>query len=70
MKIKQQEPKFEPITITLETQEELDQIFAMAKYCSFSNLENRDSDVAYELFIGLGDKVVKVYSSESVAIFD
>ena len=70
MKIKQQEPKFEPITITLETQEELDQIFAMAKYCSFSKLENRDSDVAYELFIGLGDKAVKVYSSESVAIFD
>ena len=69
MKIERKETEFQPITIAIETQEELDQMFAMAKYCTFSNLENRDSDVAYELFIGLGDKVVEVYTSESSAIF-
>ena len=65
MKIEQKQPEFQPITITLETQEELDQLFAMAKYCTFSN----DGDISYELFNELADKVVEVYSSESSASF-
>ncbi len=69
MKIEQKQAEFQPVTITLETQEELDQLFAMAKYCTFSNLEGRDGDISYELFNELADKVVEVYSSESSASF-
>lgn len=70
MKIERKETEFQPITITIETQEELDQMFAMAKYCTFSILENQDSDVAYKLFNELADKVVEVYTSDSSAIFN
>ena len=69
MKIEQKHPEFQPITITIETQDKLDQLFAMARYCTFSKLESCD-DISYELFNNLIDKVVKVYSSESSLIFD
>lgn len=63
MKIERKEPEFQPITITIETQDELDQMFAMAEYCSFSNSEG--GDITSLLFDGLWDKVVKTYESES-----
>ena len=70
MKIERKETEFQPITITLETQEELDQLFAMAKHCTFSFLESSDGDISYDLFNELANKVVKVYSSDSSAIFN
>lgn len=70
MKIERKETEFQPVIITIETQEELDQLFAMAKYCTFTFLESSDGDISYNLFNELANKVVKVYSSESPAIFN
>ncbi len=68
MKIERKEPEFLPITITLETQDEVDQMFAMGEHCGFNNVSG--SDIASEIFDELGDKVLYVYSSSSSIIFD
>ena len=68
MKIERKEPEFQPITITLETQDEVDQMFAMGKHCSFNSVSG--SDIAFEIFDELGDKVLHKYSSSSSVLFD
>ena len=47
MKIEHKEIEFQPITITIETQDELDQLAAMAYYCNFDNsVEGKDISLA------------------------
>lgn len=67
MKIEQKQPNFQPVTITLETQEELDQLFAMVKHCDFNSL---GTDISFEIYDKLVDRVVNKYSSSSSVIFD
>ena len=43
MKIERKEPEFQPITITIETQDELEQMFALATYCSFISSSGLDT---------------------------
>lgn len=46
MKVEKSAPKFEPIIITLETQEEVDQMFALANFMSFEGCDN----ITFQLF--------------------
>lgn len=68
MKIERKESEFQPITITLETQDEVDQMFAMAKHCSFNY--PKEEDIAYIIYHQLNEKVALHYSSESYVGFD
>ena len=68
MKIERKETEFQPVTIVLETQDELDQMAAMAKYCSFTY--PKEEDIAYTIYNQLNEKVALRYSSESSVIFE
>lgn len=68
MKIERKETEFQPITITLETQDELDQFAAMAYYCNFDN--SKGEDVTGKLYQHLYNRVVTEYrASNSDAIY-
>lgn len=45
MKIESKEVEFQPVTITIETQDELDQLISMAEHCSFLNIAG-NSDIS------------------------
>ncbi len=49
MKIECKETEFQPITITIETQDELDQLISMAEHCNFLNLAG-DSDISQTIW--------------------
>lgn len=63
MKIERKEPEFQPITITIETQDELEQMFALATYCSFISSSGLDS--AETIYNNLKQHVNRRYSSNS-----
>ncbi len=45
MKIERKETEFQPITIVIETQDELDQLISMANHCNFLNIAG-NSDIS------------------------
>lgn len=49
MKIERKETEFQPITITIETQDELDQLISMAEHCNFLNIAG-DSDISQTIW--------------------
>lgn len=52
MKIERKEPEFQPITITIENQDELDQLASMAYYCNFdTSVGGKDTALAIYLAI-------------------
>ena len=69
MKIERKEAEFQPITITLETQDELDQFAAMAYYCTFDNSKGEE-DVAGKLYYRLYNLVVTKYRSSNCNAID
>lgn len=53
MKVSTVKPEFQPVVITLETQEEVDQMFQLANFNSFKG----DSDITCGIFDGLENLV-------------
>ena len=53
MKVERKQSKFEPIVITLESQKEVDQMFAMVSTFDFDG----DVDITQLIFDGLADTV-------------
>lgn len=53
MKVEKAETKFTPVVITLESQEEVDQMFTLANYNYFKG----DLDITEKLFEFLEDKI-------------
>lgn len=60
MKIERKETEFQPITITIETQDELDQIAAMAYYCNFDNAVG-GVDISRVVYCAISDQVLTKY---------
>ena len=60
MKIEQKHPEFQPITITIETQDELDQLISMAEHCNFLNIA-ANSDISQIIWDNFEDDRVKEY---------
>lgn len=56
MKILTKQPEFQPITIVIETQAELDQLVTMAYHCNFDNIDHED--ITVKLYQSLKDQVV------------
>lgn len=52
MKIEQKESVFNPVVITLETQEEVDQMYALADWLRFSAGENKDITLSIKQKLG------------------
>ena len=65
MKIEKQAAQFTPITITLETQEEVDQMFALANWCTFSDAVN----ITVMLFEQLESAHHKTYNKGTGLVF-
>lgn len=63
MKIESKETEFQPITITIETQDELDQLNAMANYCNFP-----DNSFTQSLFEFTEYYIVKAYEPDDGAV--
>ena len=63
MKIERKETEFQPITITIETQDELDQLNAMVNYCNFP-----DNSFTKSLFEFTKDYIVKAYEPDDWAL--
>lgn len=61
MKILTKQPEFQPITIVIETQSELDQLAAMAYHCSFDDIGH--GDITVKLYQSISDRVVVKYRS-------
>ena len=56
MKIITKQPEFQPITIVIETQAELDQLASMAYHCNFPDIGHED--ITVKLYQILKDRVV------------
>lgn len=56
MKILTKQPEFQPITIVIETQAELDQLATMAYHCNFDDIDHED--ITVKLYHSLKDRVV------------
>lgn len=69
MKIKRKEPEFQPITITIETQDELDQLAAMAYYCNFVNSVGGE-DISKTIYRSLSNQVMTKYRASYTDPFD
>ena len=54
MKVERKQSKFEPVVITLESQKEVDQMFAMVSTFDF---DGDDMDITQLIFDGLADTV-------------
>lgn len=59
MKVEKKQPDFTPVVITLESQEEVDQLFALANYNQFSSPKHR-ADVTTSL-MALEDKIFEYH---------
>ena len=66
MKIERKETEFQPITITIETQDELDQLISMVEHCNFLNIAgNSDiSQIIWDKFER--DRVKEYYNPEGI----
>lgn len=64
MKIERKETEFQPITITIETQDELDQLNAMVNYCNFP-----DNSFTQKLFEFTEEYIVKAYEPNDGAVY-
>lgn len=60
MKIERKEPEFQPITITIETQDELDQLVAMAYYCNF-HVSVGGEDSSRVIYQAISDQALNKY---------
>ena len=60
MKIEQKQPEFQPITIIIETQDELDQIAAMAYHCNFDNTVGGE-DISRVIYRAISDQALTKY---------
>jgi len=60
MKIERKEVEFQPVTITIETQDELDQLISMAEHCNFLNIAG-NSDISQTIWDNFEDDRVKEY---------
>ena len=60
MKIECKETEFQPSTITIETQDELDQFVAMVYHCNFQTTKGGE-DITCTLYPALKDRVVTKY---------
>ena len=69
MKIERKEPEFQPITITIETQDELDQLAAMAYYCNFSDTVGGE-DTSRAIYRSLIDQVLTNYRASYTDPFE
>lgn len=66
MKIERKEPKFEPITIIIETQDELDQLISMAEHCNFLNISG-NSDISQIIWDKFEyDRVKEYYNPDGI----
>lgn len=66
MKIERKEPEFQPITITIETQDELDQLISMAEHCNFLNIAG-NSDISQIIWDKFEyDRVKEYYNPEGI----
>lgn len=63
MKIERKETEFQPITITLETQDELEQMFALANHCNF--ISSSGLDITEAIYDNLKQYANRRYSSNS-----
>ena len=60
MKIERKETEFQPITITIETQDELDQLAAMAYHCNFDNTVGGE-DISRVIYRAISDQTLTEY---------
>lgn len=58
MKIEQKEAVFSPVVITLETQEEVDQMYSLVYW---NTIENEDQSIDFEIEKHLSEKVKSSY---------
>ena len=66
MKIERKETEFQPITITIETQDELDQLISMAEHCNFLNIAG-DSDISQIIWDKFEyDRVKEYYNPKGI----
>lgn len=69
MKIKFEQNAFKPITITIETQKELDQLVAMANHVNFA--DEYENDVSADIFNELEGFVKTKYIGDSgIALYE
>lgn len=69
MKIERKEPEFQTITITIETQDELDQLAAMAYYCNFDNSVG-GKDIAIAIYRAISGQVLTKYRASYTDPFE
>lgn len=68
MKIERKETEFQPVTITIETQDELDQLISMAAHCNFLNIAG-NSDISQIIWDKFEyDRVKEYYHPEGIAL--
>ena len=66
MKIERKETEFQPITITIETQDELDQLISMSEHCNFLNIAG-NSDISQIIWDKFEyDRVKEYYNPEGI----
>jgi hypothetical protein len=69
MKIKFENSSFKPITITIETQKELDQLVAMCNHCNFA--DEYENDVSADIFNELeGFVKTKYHADNGIALYE
>lgn len=69
MKIKFENSTFKPITITIETQKELDQLVAMCNHCNFAH--EYENDISDDIFNELeGFVKTKYRANNGIALYE
>lgn len=69
MKIKFENCSFKSITLTIETQKELDQLVAMCNHCNFAN--EHESDISADIFYELESFVkTKYLADKGIALYE